>query len=105
MAKAASNSASVPYLNMRDVSCGVLDQWVRFPNQRAEFERTVPCHRTHNERTVFRTPDFGNLANAVQIDQKGRTRQAQIQDGYQALPAGNDFCAGAIRIQEGDRLL
>ena len=73
-------------------------------HERVVLGRALPRERAHAQLPVL-------LANAVElgqsreVDERGRRREAQVEQGTEALAAGDRLCVAAVAREQLDGLL
>src|ERR1700758_2022780 len=96
MSEIAANGSAATDLRMRDMRQRVSKQRAIMQEPAVPFHRAIACERSHAEVLRVRPVETGKLCQAVDVDQHGGTRQAEIHRGYQALAAGQEPCLVAI---------
>ena len=99
--EAASYGAAVANLRVRDVADCLGQQGPAARHAVIGLDRRLPRHRPDAERSIL-DRDTAERSDAVEIDQNGRPRQAEVEQWHQALPAGKRPRVGAVRGQQGD---
>ena len=101
MGEAAADGAAVANLRVRDVADGLGQQRPAARHGGIGLDRRLPRHGADAERS-FLDRDTAKRRDAVEIDQNGGPRQAEVEQRHQALPAGERPRVRPVRGQQGD---
>src|SRR5437870_1921439 len=73
-------------------------------HDRRELDRPLPCHRAEAHRAVL-LADVVEPRDRVEVDQRARPAEAEVEQRHQALAAGQELGVAAVAREQRDGLL
>ena len=104
MGQAAAERAPVADLRVGDVGHGGGQQGRDLRHLRAALETALAGHGADLEPAAVGA-DVGQLGHAVEVDQRGGLRQAEVHRRDQALAAGEELAVVGVFGEERERLV
>ena len=101
--QAAADGAAIADLRMADQRQGLGEQRVALLHQGRALGRALANHRPDGQAAIGRL-DLADLVEGVDVDQVGGAGQAQVEQGHEALAAGEDLGLVAVLAEQRQRL-
>jgi len=102
--EAPTKGASIPDSRVAHEEGGFYQEWDARTHEMRALDGVLASHGAKPESAVLLL-DVRQRTDPVDVDQGGRSAQAEVHERDKALPPCQDLCISTVPLEQGQRLL